>query len=191
VSTPIVAIDVETTGFDVTKHEILEIGLVWATPDLEHIMAQLGFRVAPECISTANWGALNICGYDPKVWESAVSQEAAAQWAAAFCRGSVPLGYNVSFDLRFLNTLFGRFNIYRPWAGEWSIDVMKRSSKLKKEGWIKDRKLASVARYFGLTQPKPHRALDDALLALRIERTCKKPPRRAYQEHNTEDKATA
>lgn len=57
-------VDVETTGTDPTRHELLEIGCVVVSPDLQTITRTLSVRVIPTRIYDADPEALAIAGYD-------------------------------------------------------------------------------------------------------------------------------
>ena len=67
-------IDVETTGLDSEKHEILEIGLViFEGINPYKILHTHNVKVCPEHIETAQKQALEVNGYTPQDWKDSVS----------------------------------------------------------------------------------------------------------------------
>ena len=70
---PISFLDLEMTGLEGHRHEIVEIGLVKASqPDLK-IIETWEIKVRPEKLSEADPIALKISGYDKEKWKEAVS----------------------------------------------------------------------------------------------------------------------
>ena len=66
---PISFIDLEMTGLEGTRHEIVEIGLLKVSqPDLE-IIESWDVKVKPQNIAVADPEALKICGYDEEKWK--------------------------------------------------------------------------------------------------------------------------
>src|SRR3989338_6197857 len=79
-------VDLETTGLDPFRHEIIEIGIVLAEQRadlfgklfLERI-AEHEIRLKPEHIETADPKALEVCKYHERNWENAVAQKEGLQ----------------------------------------------------------------------------------------------------------------
>lgn len=74
-------------------------------------------------------------------------------------------GHNVSFDYKFLKTSFARmenrFQIDLP-----TLCTCKLARRLLPS--LKSKSLSSVAKYFGITQKRKHRAYDDTLVTAKI-----------------------
>lgn len=167
----VIALDVETTGLDPRTYEVIEVGLVRLSHDLAHEWGRLSIKVKPDHIERATAEALRVNGYRPKAWAGALSQRNAMSWTAAFMSGALPLGHNVDFDLRFLTASMRRAGLQPKWSNARPIDSCKLARELLvAEKHIPDARLSTCADYFGLEQSEPHRALDDALLAVEIAR---------------------
>ena len=69
-------IDIETTGLNFLKHEIIEIGCVVTTPNLE-IIEEFELKIKPENIENADPVALKVNHYNSSDWEGAMSLEKA------------------------------------------------------------------------------------------------------------------
>src|SRR3989344_1833010 len=63
-------IDIETTGLDVRRHEIIEIGCILTTPELK-VIEEFELKIKPERIADADPVSLKISHYDPDRWGSA------------------------------------------------------------------------------------------------------------------------
>ena len=95
-SRPKVFVDIETTGLDVDRHEVWEVGVIlpggggarWCLP------VELG-NADPE--------ALRIGGYYERFWETPCRKETFAKEFEKLTRGATLVGANVRFDEAFLS----------------------------------------------------------------------------------------
>jgi len=62
-------IDIETTGLNLEKNEVIEIGCVLATPLLE-VIEEFELKIKPEHIENADPVALKVNHYNEKDWEN-------------------------------------------------------------------------------------------------------------------------
>jgi DNA polymerase-3 subunit alpha (Gram-positive type) len=109
-------LDTETTGLKAWNygkpfHEIIELALIIV--ENGETTFKKSYKFHPLRFHTADPKALEVCGYDPKVWE-----EEALHWnktsiknLAKKLEGSVIVGHNVSFDMNFLKALFKDFGV--------------------------------------------------------------------------------
>ena len=65
--------DVETTGLDPARHEIIELAVIRVEPRTLQVVDDLSLRVRPGRIADADLRALEINGYNPGDWASALS----------------------------------------------------------------------------------------------------------------------
>ena len=73
--------DLEMTGLDPLKHEIIEFGLVVADEESLEILARYDQKVKPEHIEAAQKEALGVAGYKEEDWKDAISlKDALAQY---------------------------------------------------------------------------------------------------------------
>ncbi len=104
-------IDIETTGLDVTRHEIIEIGVVLVDASLQNqdtytILDTFHFKIRPMHITQADPQALRINHYDPSQWQEAITLQEALVQLSEKTKGAVMVGHHVAFDLMFLDRAF-------------------------------------------------------------------------------------
>jgi Rad3-related DNA helicase/DNA polymerase III epsilon subunit-like protein len=159
------ALDLETTGLDAARDRVIEVGAVAFTPErvtktLERLVDP--GRAVPETV-------LRLTGIKPEELRGAASAESALRELADFLRGRQPVGHGARLDVDFLAA-----------AGLWDpsteiLDTLDLARILLPSA--ASHSLPLLATEMGFTQPRPHRALDDAdatrqlLLRLREEAT--------------------
>jgi predicted DnaQ family exonuclease/DinG family helicase len=157
------ALDLETTGLDPVRDRVIEVGAVAFTPDritmtLERLVDP--GRSVPEIV-------LRLTGIKPEELRGAASAESALRELADFLHGRQPVGHGARLDVDFLAA-----------AGLWDpsteiLDTLDVARILLPSA--ASHSLPLLALEMGFTQPRPHRALDDAdatrqlLLRLRDE----------------------
>jgi predicted DnaQ family exonuclease/DinG family helicase len=157
------ALDLETTGLDPARDRVIEVGAVAFTPDrINGTMERLvdPGRAVPEAV-------LRLTGIRQDELRGAASAEAALRELADFLRGRQPVGHGARLDVDFLTA-----------AGLWDpaqeiLDTLDVARILLPGA--ASHSLPLLAVELGFSQPRPHRALDDAdatrqlLLRLREE----------------------
>jgi DNA polymerase III epsilon subunit-like protein len=98
-------IDIETTGLNLIKHEIIEIGCVITTPDLE-VIEEFELKIKPEHISNADKVALKINQYKEDLWEDALSLKEALSIFMSKVNNCIMVGHNVFFRFFFFRICF-------------------------------------------------------------------------------------
>jgi ATP-dependent DNA helicase DinG len=157
------ALDLETTGLDPARDRVIEIGAVAFTPD--HVTTTLERlvdpgRAVPDVV-------LRLTGIRQEELRGAASAESALHELADFLHGRQPVGHGARLDVDFLTA-----------AGLWNpateiLDTLDVARILLPAA--PSHSLPLLAVELGFTQPRPHRALDDAdatrqlLLRLREE----------------------
>ena len=101
----LVFIDIETTGLNPAYHEIIEIALIGH--DFKYHK-----KVRPEMIEHADSFALQLNGYDPQLWQDAVSHKQLIFEIAPLLKDCTLAGHNVSFDIEFLEEAYVREGRY-------------------------------------------------------------------------------
>ncbi len=109
-------LDTETTGlkawnYGKTFHEIIELALI-IVEDGETTFKK-SYKFHPRRIENADLKALEINGYDPKIWEEEALEwtEASVNNLAKRLEGTVVVGHNIRFDMDFLKALFRDFGV--------------------------------------------------------------------------------
>jgi ATP-dependent DNA helicase DinG len=157
------ALDLETTGLDPARDRVIEVGAVAFTPDrISGSMERLvdPGRAVPEAV-------LRLTGIRQEELRGAASADTALRELSDFLRGRQPVGHGARLDVDFLTA-----------AGLWDpnqeiLDTLDVARILLPGA--ASHSLPLLAVELGFSQPRPHRALDDAdatrqlLLRLREE----------------------
>jgi Rad3-related DNA helicase/DNA polymerase III epsilon subunit-like protein len=157
------ALDLETTGLDPARDRVIEIGAVAFTADqVTSTLEQLvdPGRAVPDTV-------LRLTGIRQEELRGAASPDAALRQLAEFLRGRQPVGHGARLDVEFLEA-----------AGLWDesqeiLDTLDLARILLPAA--ASHSLPLLSTEMGFSQPRPHRALDDAdatrqlLLRLREE----------------------
>jgi len=154
-------IDIETTGLDVTKHEVIEIGVVITTPALD-VVEKFELKIKPEHIENADPVALKVNHYKSEDWGSSSSLSEVMQTLSSKVKDCIMVGQNVSFDIGFLEYNFNKSNIKNPMHYH-RLDTMSVAwAKLHKKIDITHFSLRELCKYFGIENERAHSALSDA-----------------------------
>ena len=150
-------VDVETTGWAPDEAGITEIGAVRVR----------GGRVVAEFSSLVNPGTpvppaiTELTGISDQMLTTAPPVAAVLPGLLAFADGSVLAAHNAPFDLRFL--IAACTGMGRDWPGFEVLDTVRLARHLMATPQeVPDRKLATLASFFGTPVRPSHRALDDA-----------------------------
>lgn len=167
----VVALDIETTGLDWNINEIIEVGVVRVTEDLQHEIVRFGCKIKIEHMETASPVALKVNGWNEADWANAPDRRFVLAIYWSLCQGAKPLGHNARrFDVPFLNATFSTMGLPPPWGTTGVIDTMELCRPLKDRGDIQSQKLDACCAYFNIPRQEPHRALDDTVATLEVAR---------------------
>jgi DNA polymerase III epsilon subunit-like protein len=172
----LVFLDVETSGLNPYKHEIVEIAFVRTTWDCKPLK-NFETKVLMQLPDNADPKALEINGYDEEVWKKdAVEGHVALDALQGFLDPDVlVVGQNAQFDWRFIQAA----------AEDWSVELpvprailctLSMAWPLMTSGRITGVSLKSLCAYYRIPQPRAHRAMGDveATIAL-YKRLCLGP----------------
>ena len=168
-------LDLETTGLDPERHEILDIGVIRVRGDTLAEITHTDVRVRPERLANACPQALAISGYSERGWRHAAALREALIWISPYLKGASLAGHNVAFDRAFLDAAWERTGITPPAMDHHSLDTMMLCWPLLAAGVVESLSLGAVTDYLGLERPEPHRALADAESSLQVARRLVRP----------------
>ncbi len=157
-------VDLETTGMNPAKHEIIEIGCLIARPNERggyDVVDEFEFKVKPEHIETAEMAALRMNGYDESAWVLAHTQTEALSMLANKCKDCVLIGQNISFDYAFLAYAFGTYNIPDPFFYAKLDTISMAFFKFRDEEDADRFTLRALCERFNIKNDKAHTALAD------------------------------
>jgi DNA polymerase-3 subunit alpha (Gram-positive type) len=158
--TTFVALDIETTGFNPWKEDLLEIGALKIQNG--KTIAEFKTLIRPGKIISEEIQKLT--GITPEMVQDAALPVEVLQKFAEFSAGAVLVAHNAKFDIGFMK---GKYQQYfdRNWEPVY-LDTLG----LARAVWpnFKNFKLNTVAKELGLKLENHHRAADDAFCAAQI-----------------------
>jgi DNA polymerase-3 subunit epsilon/ATP-dependent DNA helicase DinG len=145
-----VALDLETTGLDPARDRVIEVGAVAFTP--ERTLATLERLVDPQ--RPLPDAVARLTGITQADLKGAATAESAVAELINFIGGRQPVGHGARLDLEFLTA-----------SGLWDtesdiLDTLDVARILMPAA--ASHSLPLLATELGFSQPRPHRALDDA-----------------------------
>src|ERR1700727_2629715 len=150
-------VDGETTGGAPDDAGITEIGAVRVHDG--GVVAEFGSLVTPG--RPVPGPITELTGIDDQMLTGAPPVAAVLPGLLAFARGSVLVAHNAPFDLRFLTAACAGMG--RAWPAFEVLDTVRLARHLMATPQeVPDRKLATLASFFGTPVRPSHRALDDA-----------------------------
>ena len=149
-------VDLETTGGDCGSDLITEIGVVKVrggeTLGTLQTLVNPG-RAIPAMITVLTGITESMVHIAPRI-------ETVLPAFLEFCGDAVLVAHNARFDIRFLDAALTRAG--RPRLGNTVVDTLALARRLVRDD-VRDCRLDTLARRFGLHHRPTHRALDDAL----------------------------
>ena len=147
-------LDLETTGLYPGTHEIIEAAVIKG----EHIFH---VYVRPDRIEVAQPEALKLNGYNPKEWESGVSQKYLAQKLACILEDCIIVGHNPRFDVEFIECLFEEHAVPIG-IDRRAVDTMTLAYLYLVPLGLDSLSMDSIRSFMGWEVRAKHNALDDA-----------------------------
>jgi DNA polymerase III epsilon subunit family exonuclease len=154
-------IDIEATGMNLVSHEIIEIGCVITTPELE-VIEEFELKIRPERISDADPASLKVNHYDPVLWENALSLDEAMKIYAGKVKDCIMVGHNVAFDSSFIEFAFNKLGIKNTMHYHKLDTVSIAWAKFHNDKDFEHFSLREMCVYFGIKNERAHTALSDA-----------------------------
>jgi DNA polymerase-3 subunit epsilon len=166
-------IDVETTGFDPQKHEVIEIGCVVvkqkdATGTDFEIVKELELKIKPEKLEDADPGALRVNGYNDADWLFAHSLQEAMTQFAEVTKDAIFVAHNLAFDYSFIHEAFKKSGVENKMFFSKLDTISIAYAKLHKDLSVERFSLQKLTEHFGIINQRAHTALADARATLEV-----------------------
>jgi len=153
------SIDVETTGLSPLNSRVCEIAAVTfqGSERKGDFSALLNPEIPIPCLASSIHGITDdmVC-QSPKFGE-------VVHKLAAIMEGTVLLGHNVKFDIKFLEMEFERVGMKFP-----ELEFVDTLEIARKFGKFNNNKLGTVAKELGISVEGWHRALSDVIMTQKI-----------------------
>lgn len=179
---PLVFFDLETSGLDSERHDILDFAAVRTSPDTWTAIASFEHKcelVRPE---TAEPGALAVNGYSPAAWIDAEPVRVALiDFVTILGRDEecAVVAHNPTFDVGFVRAAARREGIVLP-GWKYTIDTASMAWPLCVRGAIDRIGLERLCQLYGISNDGAHRAMADVRRMIAVYRALlgmKKGPR--------------
>lgn len=166
---PLIFLDLEATGLEIQKSEIIEIGAVKTEQKYPfEVLGEFHVKVKPQHLETADPEGLKVAGFIPAEWEEALDLKEALKQLDKFSEEGVLVGYNTPFDWALLDKSYFSLGRQDPFYYH-RLDVMNLAYyKLYKEKSIQRFSLGNICRYLKIPVENQHRALGDAKMTYTI-----------------------
>ena len=168
-------VDLETTGLDPLKHEIIEIGMVVVDDSDFTIIDQVNIKVKPEHPELGEPAAFKVNGYSEEEWDDAMTLHQAMIHLSEHADKATFLAYNATFDWAFIHVALEKTGHANPFHYH-RIDVLSvawaRIPHDKMQSWA----LKACCAYLHIPrEPQIHRALNGAMCAYQVYRELMRP----------------
>lgn len=157
----LVFVDLETTGLDSEKHEIIEVAILVVEPRTFQVITEYVTKVKPQHMKTADPVALNMGVYNEEGWEDAKDLKTVMNEINKLSEDGMFSGWNVVFDYSFLSKAFNDLSIM-PLCDYHVVDVMSIAfSRLYFKKDPQGLSLRKVAPVLGVDLDEKHGAFKD------------------------------
>lgn len=161
-------VDIETTGLDPARHEVIEVAAIRVDGRTLECLRSAGVRVLPARIGDADPEALKINGYH-EPWRGTFLDDALERMAPLL-DGAIWAGHNAArFDAQFLERAYSSAKIPMR-RSKYILDTSALLWPLLFRGEIDSLSLDAGCKHFGIKNDRPHSALFDALASLELAR---------------------
>lgn len=173
----ILVLDTETTGLDITRHEIIQLGYISLFLDINNkkqIVEEKEFTIKPLHIETASNEALKINGYTSEKWKKALPfSDYVNQIKFAIENSDILLGQNLIFDLRFINQAYSNLNLRPPNFPNY-IDTKRMANRLVERKILRSTSMDKMCEHFNIqSDGRAHTALVDCHRTIKVwEKLC-------------------
>jgi|SRR3989344_6816532 len=163
---PICFIDLEFTGLESAKHEIVEIGMVKASQPGLDIIETWEAKIKPDHLETADPEALDISGYNPDGWKNAITLKEMMTILSEKSKGAILAGFVPFADYAFLDAAVTRTGIPLDFHRR-TLDVHTYAVAIK--GYDRNESgLSFLSKELGIDLDNHHTALADAMACYEV-----------------------
>lgn len=161
-------IDTETTGLNVLKNEIIQIGCVLVTQKTNEdrslsfeTIDEFEIKVKPKNIENADLVALRINGYNEADWVFAYTLEEGLKIFSEKAKDAIMVAHNLCYDFAYLEKAFLETGVQNKLHYHKLDTISIAYAKSKNRGDINRFSLHALCELFGIENKNAHTALSD------------------------------
>jgi DNA polymerase-3 subunit epsilon len=158
--TDYVVIDIETTGLDPRRDEILELSAIKVKDDI--ITDKFSTLCRPEKEISPSITEIN--GITNDMVKDALGIKEALELYISFIGDSVIMGHNINFDINFIYENYNKL-FSKPFKNNF-VDTLELSRKVCTN--LKHHKLSDMVRHYKINTEQMHRGLNDCMATYQI-----------------------
>ena len=164
---PLIFVDLEFTGLEFHKHEIIQFGVVVVSqPDFK-VIKEWECKVRATHIETADPQALKIVGYTEEKWRDAIPLADALKQFDELARDGVLVGWNVAMDFLYLKKAYADLSMTPSF--HWQVlDVMSMAFEKLYATDLHEFRMSEITEHFKIKNDKHHDALADAQMTYEL-----------------------
>ena len=169
--------DIETTGLDPFKHDIIDLGSVLVDHSMQ-VVDELELKIKPTFYHPPEKKALQINGYNEAEWQDAIDIKSALTEYSDFARDAIFAAYNVTFDWSFVSAAFKKYKTENTMSYH-RVDIMSMfalkvmiATAIGEDDIPEGVSLKNACERLGV-EPEPdiHRAMNGAKTAYAVLKT--------------------
>ncbi len=154
-------IDIETTGLNVSMHEIIDIGCVISNPDLD-ILEEFEIKIKPQNLENSDPISMKVNKYKEEDWINAISLEEALNILSEKTKDCIMVGQNVCFDFQFLDFAFLKTKIKNQMHYHKLDTISIAWNRFHQNIEFNHFSLREMCKFFDIKNENPHTGLGDA-----------------------------
>lgn len=154
-------VDIETTGLNLNKHEIVDIGCIITTSSFK-VIEEFELKIKPKVVENADPVSLKISHYNKEAWKDAYNEKEAIKIFSEKVKDCIMVGHNVAFDVGFLEYAFTKNGIANSMHYHKLDTISIAWAKLHHEPDLKHFSLRELCLRFDIKNEDAHTGLGDA-----------------------------
>lgn len=161
----LVFVDLETTGLDPRKHEIVEMGVVVVDARTMEVLVEIDEKIRPDRPEDGDPKAYEVNGYNAEDWKEAATLWMAMRLLSTVGRGGRFVAHNMIFDWSFLEEASRKTGLPLDFDRH-RVDIFTLAWGKIPHDRMQSWSLKTICTYLRLLpEPKVHRAINGARCA--------------------------
>jgi DNA polymerase-3 subunit epsilon len=165
---PVAITDVETSGLDPARCEIIDIGMVLVDQHNLKVIDRLNLKVKPDHPEVFSEEARKINGYNESGWQHALGLPDVMEVYSRKTKDAIFCAHNVTFDWAFIEAAFKKTGV-KNLMDYHRLDLLTMAWLKFRNSGLKRLNMNEVAKFLGIPEePLPHRGINGAMTEYEI-----------------------